>query len=54
MAIGLSGVKPEQKNGKQLDGSVWVDGMCISPATGSDAERDLIAYYNRPGANTGD
>jgi len=30
------------------------DGMCISPAIDSDAGRDLVAFYNRPGCYTGD
>jgi hypothetical protein len=44
----------QARNGKQPDGSVWADGMCISPASDSDSGRELIAYYNRPGLNTGD
>ncbi len=49
-----SGRAAKAKNGKQPDGSIWAGGMCISPAIGSDAGNDLIAFYNRPGANTGD
>lgn len=34
------------KNGKQPDGSVWLNGMCISPAPDSDSGRELARYYD--------
>lgn len=40
-------VQPQPvKDGKQPDGSVWLRGMCISPAPDSDEGRTLARYYD--------
>lgn len=52
--VPLAGVLPEKKNGRQVDGSIWSDGMCISPAADSESAKELRAYYDQHGVYTGD